>query len=91
MQRLTTTLKRIKEHYEVDKEGTPKLYTDIDSFKIVMGEFGGKLEHTTPDNFLGNNSQKSAEYSFENGLKVWAGFNLNEFKQYQLNHLVFGS
>jgi len=91
MQRLTTTAKRIIEHYELDKEGTPKLYTDIDSFKIVMGEFGGKHEHTTPENFLANNDEKSAEYSFENGLKVWAGFHLNEFKQYQLNHLVLGS
>ena len=91
MQRLNTTAKRIIEHYDLDKEGTPKLYTDIDSFKIVMGEFGGKHEHTTQDNFLGNNNTKHSEYSFENGLKVWAGFNLNEFKQYQLDHIILGS
>lgn len=86
MQRLNTTAKRIVEHYELDKEGTPKLYADIDSFQIVMGEFGGKLEHQQTESITPH-----AEYSFENGLKVWAGFNLNEFKQYQLNHLVLGS
>lgn len=90
MQRINTTLKRIVEHYEVDiKTGTPKQYSCMDAFNIVMGEFGGKHEYTTPDNWTGDNS-KSVEYSFENGLKVWAGFHLNEFKQYQLNHLVFG-
>lgn len=90
MQRLNTTAKRIINHYELDEQGTPKLYTCMDAFKIVMGEFGGKHEHTTPDNFTGDNS-KSVEYSFSNGLKVWAGFHLNEFKQYQLNHIVLGS
>lgn len=90
-QRLNTTLKRIVNHYEIDKQGTPKFYACIDSFNIVMNEFGGKLEYTTPDNYLADNGEKNAEYSFGNGLKVWAGFNLNEFKQYQLNHVVFGS
>lgn len=90
MQRLTTTAKRIAEHYELDKEGTPKLYTDIITFGIVMGEFGGKHEWTTPDYWLADNTEKSSEFSFENGLKVWANFKLNEFKSYQLNHLVMG-
>ena len=43
-----------------------------------------------PDYYIGDNS-KSVEYSFENELKVWAGFHLNEFKQYQLNHIVLGA
>lgn len=90
-QRLKTTAKRIVEHYELDEQGTPKLYTCLDAFNIVMREFGGKHEYTTPDNFLGNNNEKSAEYSFPNGLKVWARFKLNEFKQYQLNHIVLGA
>jgi len=86
MQRINTTAKRIVEHYELDKTGTPKLHTDIDSFQIVMGEFGGKLEFQKTDSITPH-----AEYSFSNGLKVWAGFNLNEYKQYQLNHIVLGS
>lgn len=90
-QRLTTTAKRIVNHYELDNEGTPRLHADIDSFGIVMSEFGGKHEHTTPDWYLADNGQKSSEFSFENGLKVYAEFMLNEFKQYQLTHVVLGS
>lgn len=90
MQRINTTAKRIVNHYELDKEGTPKLYTDIDSFGIVMGEFGATHEYTTPNNFTANNNKKVSEYKFLNGLKVWAEFTLNEFKQYQLNHVVLG-
>ena len=86
MQRINTTAKRIVNHYELDKGGTPKLYTDSDSFDIVMGEFGGKREHKKLDGVT-----PFADYSFENGLKVWAGFSLNEHKQYQLNHIVLGS
>jgi hypothetical protein len=86
MKRINTVVKQIINHYELDtKTGTPKMHTDIDSFRIVMGEFGGKLEFQNTESVTPH-----AEYTFENGLKVWAGFNLNEFKQYQLNHLVFG-
>lgn len=85
MQRINTTLKRITEHYELDKQGTPKLYSCLDSVNIVISEFGGKLEYQKTDSITPH-----AEYSFENGLKVWAGFELNEFKQYQLNHMIFG-
>lgn len=90
-QRINTTAKRIINHYEIDlATGAPKLQTNLDSFKIVMGEFGAKHEYTTPDNYLGDKTEKHAEYSFANGLKVWAGFNLNEYKQYQLDHIVLG-
>lgn len=91
MQRINTTAKRIINHYELDDQGAPKLYTDIDSFGIVMGEFGAKHEYTTPNNYLANDNKKVSEYKFLNGLKVHAEFMLNEFKQYQLTHLILGS
>lgn len=86
MKRINTVVKQIIDHYELDtKTGIPKLHTDIYSFNIVMGELGGKLEYQKTDSVTPH-----AEYTFDNGLKVWAGFNLNKFKQYQLNHLVLG-
>lgn len=92
MQRINTTVKRITEHYELDKQGMPKLHTDLDSFQIVMGEFGGKLWHITGKDILASNNTKTAEYHFENGLKVAATFELNhDLKQYILTHLIFGS
>lgn len=90
VQRIDTTIKRITNHYELNKEGTPTLYTSIDAFNIVMREFGGEHEYTTPDNYLGNDNKKSVEYKFSNGLKVHGDFTLNKFKQYQLDHVVFG-
>lgn len=85
-ERLLTTAKKIVKHYELDDNNDPKLYTTFDCFDIVIGEFGGKQEFKNLDSVTPH-----AEYSFSNGLKVWAGFHLNEFKQYQLNHIVLGS
>ena len=90
-ERITTTAKKIINHYEPDEQGTPRIYTCLDAFNIVMGEFGAKREYLTPNGLLANDNEKRAEYHFENGLKVAATFELNEFKQYQLNHIALGS